>query len=341
MAKRDDAPKKKVTPVDQKQGQDGVILGYLDSLLKEVDEASNDTLGAVDPTTIDDPSASSNTIDSDAAATTLDLSHEHALQNQPEVIVDSGATKSQPAESQPTYEAHVDSLDELGGDQNNQHQQRTRVDQDSALDFDSSAVDNAHVDTAEKENDSIVAPAEVGRSRAVAFSDLSVDEWQQLNLSKLDWHENGRPIWAQSRFECLLFEVGGLLMAAPLVELGCIVRVNQKFTHIVGSPPWTLGIFQHANVSYRCVDTALVLMGSRYQSSYKEDLEFLITINDSLWGLACQKIQKSVTLEPDKVRWRKSSGVKKWFAGTAVDHMCTVVDVEALAAQLDFNAKIR
>lgn len=356
MVKRDDPSKKPRVAVEEKQEQDGVILGYLDALLKEVDEASNDDFGA---DLLDEPveeTANKHVCETQVEADSkfqpqpLASPQHQSQSNDIEPSVDQVAPQAKPI-----YEAHVNSLNELQSSVEVSRQSQRQVEGDvegdrvvtspastntgeetsSLIEADSAAIQFSPL---QEDEQSEILPNESSRVGAELFRDLSIDDWEKVDSLKIDLHENGRPFWAQSRFECLLFEVGNLVLAAPLVELGCILRINQKFTHIVGSPSWTLGVMQHAGVSYHGVDTGFVIMGNSYETVYKEGLEFMITVNDKLWGLACHKILKSITLEPDEVRWRSKTSVKKWFAGTAVEHMCTVVDVAALSVQLDFNS---
>ena len=55
--------------------------------------------------------------------------------------------------------------------------------------------------------------------------------------------------WATGRFECLLFYVGGLKMAVPLVELGGIFQSSKdKLTSIFGQPNWFMGVANVENL---------------------------------------------------------------------------------------------
>lgn len=359
MVKGDDPQNKKPVAVEEKQAQDGVILGYLDALLNEVEEASNDA-------EVNEETIAKNEKESAEPDEPVDDSVNAKTACVETARVDKGiaekTAKSEEVSPRPVYKAHVNSIEDLQPVANESFDQQPGLDDQGTQEerfsraqgvADTSAESSTSIvgtplDEVAKETVSSVEQdgeqtlTEKGRkadAHAGDFRAPTQEEWQQLDLTNISWHENGRPYWAQSRFDCLLFEVGNLILAAPLVELGCILKITQKFNRIVGAPEWALGIMQHANVSYRGVDSALVIMGNSYQAKYKDNLEFMITINESLWGLACHNIQKSVTLEPEKVRWRGDNSVKKWFAGTSVDYMCTVIDVAALAAQLDFNAK--
>ena len=74
------------------------------------------------------------------------------------------------------------------------------------------------------------------------------------------------------------------------------------------------------------LDTALCVMPERYEATFRDDLQFVISIHGFEWGLACHELLKSVTLEPDDVKWRSKRGKRPWLAGTVVDQMCALVD---------------
>lgn len=144
-----------------------------------------------------------------------------------------------------------------------------------------------------------------------------------------EWHDNGRPAWAQHRFECLIFSVGGLKLAVPLMTLGAIHRIDRKFNALPHQSSWFLGILQTpAAGNIKVLDTALCVMPERYDPATRDSLGFVITIHGYAWGLACHQVQQSITLEPDQVKWRTQRGKRPWLAGTVIDHMCALIDTD-------------
>ncbi len=43
------------------------------------------------------------------------------------------------------------------------------------------------------------------------------------------------------------------------------------------------------------------------------------------------QVRHSIRLEPSAVKWRTDRGKRAWLAGTVIEHMCALLDVEALA----------
>jgi purine-binding chemotaxis protein CheW len=146
---------------------------------------------------------------------------------------------------------------------------------------------------------------------------------------------NGRPDWAQNRFECLLFVVKGLKLAVPLAELGGIHKLEKEPTPLFGQPGWFLGIVRTNNMNVGLVDTAQWVMSERIKGDHKPDFKFAIRIHDSEWGLACHEVAEAISLDPSEVKWRTKLGRRPWLAGTVVDHMCALIDVAAFARLLD------
>ena len=152
------------------------------------------------------------------------------------------------------------------------------------------------------------------------------------NIETTRWMENGRPDWAQERFECLLFSVGGLTLAVPLVELGTIYPLDEGLTSIFGQADWFLGLLSVRELTIRTVNTAKVVLNERYNDSMKENFSYVITLDGVDWGLAVDHLSTAITLDPEDVRWRGERSKRPWLAGTVIEKMCSLLDVSQLAA---------
>lgn len=149
------------------------------------------------------------------------------------------------------------------------------------------------------------------------------------------WLKNGRPVWAQAAFECLLFSVSGLTLAVPLIELGSIYPLRENLTPIIGQIDWFLGLMHiDGRKHLRTVNTAKIVMPEKYDPAFVDQIRYVISINGHDWGLAVDRIDKAITLKPDDVRWRSERSRRPWLAGTVVDYMCALVDVQELALML-------
>ncbi|WP_240009543.1 chemotaxis protein CheW [Marinomonas algicola] len=188
------------------------------------------------------------------------------------------------------------------------------------------------------EDVSLPSPVQPKRLRPTIKSDLNdlIDADNQVEdtapvLSKTD------PLpWAKSRFECLLFKVGGLKMAVPLVELGGIQKADKSnLTPLFGQPKWFLGVATVHDKHIRTVDTALWVMPNHYQGDLKENFKFVIQLDRSDWGLACEVVAEAITLEPSAVKWRSDRSKRPWLAGTVIEHMCAILDIQGFIELLN------
>lgn len=143
-----------------------------------------------------------------------------------------------------------------------------------------------------------------------------------------------RPDWSEEPFECLIFTVAGLQLAVPLVLLGAIHRIEEDIRPIPGSPRWYMGMLRGQQQNLRVVDTAEWIMAGRVPEGARDNYRFVIRLDDSRWGLACDDVAQSFTLAPDQVRWRTARSKRPWLAGTVVEHMCALIDVRTMAELL-------
>jgi len=151
--------------------------------------------------------------------------------------------------------------------------------------------------------------------------------------------KNGRPIWAQERFECLLFSVAGLQLAVPLVSLGGVYKIEKHFTPLIGRASWFMGLYRHENRNVRVIDTAKVVMPDRASRATEEGYHYIIRLGGNNWGMACDSVQEAIRLEPSEVKWRTERSKRAWLAGTVIKHMCALLDADTLSEILKVEAK--
>lgn len=167
----------------------------------------------------------------------------------------------------------------------------------------------------------------------VTNPDSEIERRDQPTSADKIW-VNGRPLWAQDRFECLLFGVGGLTLAMPLVELGIIYPITEQITPLTGQIDCLMGSLPIKQRSLRIIDTPKLVMPECYQKDMKDDFQYVISIKAMDWGLAADWVFNTMTLEPGSVSWRGKHSKRRWLAGTVMEHSCTLVDISQLAAML-------
>lgn len=147
--------------------------------------------------------------------------------------------------------------------------------------------------------------------------------------------DEGPPEWGRETFQALLFKVGGLMLAVPLIELAGVQEWHtDKVTPLPGHMPWYLGLMLYRERNVPVVDTAQLVMPEDRQAKltpWQERLRHVVFIGEGSWGLACDELAQVVTLRSDEVRWRTSRTKRRWLAGTVIAHMCALLDPPVFA----------
>lgn len=147
--------------------------------------------------------------------------------------------------------------------------------------------------------------------------------------------------YREGDFQALFFEVGGLTLAVPLIELGGIHKAD-KTTSLMGKPNWYKGVMLYRDEKINVVDTALWVMPEKYDDKLKEslDYQYIIMLSKSGWGLSAENLIDTVVLKQDEVKWIDSPSKRPWLAGLVKDKMCALLDVNSLIQLLNDGSGI-
>ena len=147
--------------------------------------------------------------------------------------------------------------------------------------------------------------------------------------------------YRQGSFQAMFFDVAGLTIAVPLIELGGIHNV-EKVTPMMGKPDWFKGVMLHRDEKINVVDSARWVMPEKCDESLLNSLnyQYIIMLSDSRWGFAAENLIDTVTLEQSDVKWLDSPSKRPWLAGLVKDRMCALLEVEALIKLLEDGANI-
>ena len=162
-----------------------------------------------------------------------------------------------------------------------------------------------------------------------------------VSIEEQTVREATTPEWADSPFQCLLFNVGGLALAVPLVRLNGVIPWSENVVETPNQTDWYLGVLMNHGHKVQVIDTAMMVLPAEHRvdmpAEPEERLSHILLVDDQKWGLACDSIGDVVWLNKDEVKWRSNKTKRPWLLGTAVDHMCAVMDTEAFADMLDEN----
>ena len=147
--------------------------------------------------------------------------------------------------------------------------------------------------------------------------------------------------YRQGDFQVMFFDVAGLTIAVPLIELGGIHKVD-KTTSLMGKPDWFKGVMLYRDEKINVVDTALWVMPEKCDEALMNSLnyQYIIMLNNSSWGLMAEHLIDTVVLSQDEVKWLDSSDKRPWLSGLVKEKRCALLDVSALIELLDKGSDI-
>jgi len=156
-----------------------------------------------------------------------------------------------------------------------------------------------------------------------------------------DFEQQTTKAYRKGSFQALFFNVGGLTVAVPLIELGGIHNI-EKTTALMGKPEWYKGVMLHREEKINVVDTAMWVMPEKCDENMKSSLnyQYVIMLSDSAWGLAAENLVDTVVLKEDEVKWLDTPNKRPWLAGLVKDKMCALLDVNSLIQLLNEGSGI-
>lgn len=132
---------------------------------------------------------------------------------------------------------------------------------------------------------------------------------------------------------CAVLRAGDLRLALPLADLHGIRLLNERLCRLPHLPQWMLGI--SAGARSQVVDTT-ALLGAGQAGVYAA--MHVVTIAPERWALACDRVEGTIKVKPEEVRWRPHRDAEPWFAGIIAGELCPLIDVATLVEWLDVRA---
>jgi hypothetical protein len=243
----------------------------------------------------------------------------------------------------------------------NNLEERAEVDTLADIDFDNDSL------TAEAaKNNPFLKQLEAAQRRGRAKMGAAVSG------SKVD----NRPAWGRENFRCLAFNVSGLKLAVPVqfvdsmqpLDLISVATSSSETSLSKGeaslskgeasllkgeassskgeassSNPLILGqmkVDRGEDTQPFCavLDTARLVMPERYDNGMQESYRYILTLKNCDWSIAVDSIGGEIGLTPQNVRWRSEHTRREWLAGTVVDKMCALIDIDLLNRQMMADA---
>jgi purine-binding chemotaxis protein CheW len=154
--------------------------------------------------------------------------------------------------------------------------------------------------------------------------------------SQAKFEVNTEKNYRNGSFQAMFFDVAGLLIAVPLIELGGIHYID-KINSLMGKPSWYKGVMLYRDEKINVVDTALWVMPEKCNETLLNSLNYQYTImlGNTSWGMMAENLIDTVTLQQDDVKWLNNNVRRPWLAGLVKDRMCALLDVDELVKMLD------
>jgi purine-binding chemotaxis protein CheW len=144
--------------------------------------------------------------------------------------------------------------------------------------------------------------------------------------------EREAPEWAQEPFQCLIFRVGEVTLATPLLALDNIVKWESELTPMPFQPDWHLGVIQNRDDKIVVVDLAKLLQLEQPQESDIKRMQgsHILIIGDHHFGMACDSLAKPLFLNKEDVHWAIKHEDRPWMAGTIKEKLTILLDIGEL-----------
>ena len=138
--------------------------------------------------------------------------------------------------------------------------------------------------------------------------------------------------WKEAPFNGLIFKVDGVKLVVPMILLGTIHPINESLTEVFGQATWFLGLLKVGAKTLKVADTRRIVIPDSIKMPNTRSYKYVIQIQGSDWGLACDDVNRSQLINPNKVRWRNTNRLRRpWVIGTVREEMCALIDVYELA----------
>jgi purine-binding chemotaxis protein CheW len=196
-------------------------------------------------------------------------------------------------------------------------------------------------------DEAVVAPA-VERLVAVKMVDevdavdavVDTVQAQALEVQSDDESDSLVPEWGTPSFKALFFNVGEMLLAAPLEKLSGVLTECDDIKVMPGNTARYLGVLVHRGRTIRVIDfdnLVAELSGEPVTPSARElaPPDRIILIEGERIGIACRAVAEVEEIDASDVRWRVGTTKRPWYRGIVVGKMCALLDIDALLSLLN------
>lgn len=162
----------------------------------------------------------------------------------------------------------------------------------------------------------------------------SIDSGAVQDASMPEQPSKEEAVDSSGPLKLLLCEIAGMKLALAVAELNNIVYwPEQGLTQLPGQADWQLGLFTERHQQVAVVDIRPALLAPDRQPPL--EARYILLVDGRRRGIACDRIERIITVETESVNWRTSDGQRPWFSGVVTDSMHNIIDLPALLSALD------
>lgn len=136
--------------------------------------------------------------------------------------------------------------------------------------------------------------------------------------------ESALPEWAASRFQLLYFQSGGVDLSLPLVTMRNICKLESSLTELPGMPDWHMGILRARGDNVNVVNLTRLMLPATERTASRP--AFVLVLEDSDWGLACDGLGQAGSVLPEQVRWRRGAATPKYICGVQRENLVPILN---------------
>jgi purine-binding chemotaxis protein CheW len=201
------------------------------------------------------------------------------------------------------------------------------------------AVEIEHVPESELEVkiEPIVVEEDTAINTAPAILKGIVDDEAEIQHVEIEPVQDEADAYPTEPFQTLIFTVGKLNVALPIKDISGIIKWPGGLASMPGKADWNLGIYSERGDNVSIVDTAKFIIPHNRSDLLPNENEYnhIILVADKKWGLACNDVSKVVSLSPEQVKWTGERNIRPWLAGTIIEQMCALLNVNSFVKLLE------
>jgi len=122
---------------------------------------------------------------------------------------------------------------------------------------------------------------------------------------------------SRKNLRCLRVTIGGLTVFIPTQMIGDIKKTQNELVPSKWLPSWIYEYKVDDDEPIQVINTQKLLFNGL--KSQRLDLSkpvYVILIDDSAWGIACDSVGTLSTIEANQITWRSKQTRRRWLAGT-------------------------